>query len=205
MTKDQSGGTPPKSALRAQLVAARRQHAQTDLDAAAEAVAAHLLDTDEVRRAATITAYVSIGSEPGTGPLIEALYAAGKRVLLPLTTRDLDLDWAPYDGPGSLAPARFGLLEPITEPLGLAAVASADVLLVPGMAVSTSGVRIGKGGGCYDRALSRVPEDRWRCVVLFADEVGREVPAEGHDQRVHAACTPAGLTRLQPPQAPAPR
>lgn len=204
MTNDQSGGFPSKSALRAQLVAARRQHTRTALRAAAQAVAAHLLDTDEVRRAATITAYVSIGSEPGTGPLIDALHAAGKRVLVPLTTRDLDLDWAPYEGRDSLAPARFGLLEPTTEPRGLDSVASADVLLVPGMGVSTSGVRIGKGGGCYDRALSRVPADRWRCVLLFPDEVGRDVPAEEHDQRVHAACTPAGLTRLRPPEAPAP-
>lgn len=205
MTQDQSGGSPTKTTLRTHLVAARRQHGPAGLNAAAEALATHLLGTEEVRRAATITAYISIGSEPGTRPLIEALHAAGKRVLLPLTTRDLDLDWAAYDGPESLAPARFGLLEPITAPLGLGAVAHADVLLVPGMAVSTTGVRIGKGGGCYDRALARVPADRWRCVLLFADEVGREVPTEEHDQRVHAACTPAGLTRLWTPPAPAPR
>lgn len=203
MTQDQSGAFPSKTTLRSHLVSARREHSAQALTAAAEALAEHLLHTDEVRRASTITAYVSVGTEPGTGPLLAALHAAGKRVLLPLTTPDLDLDWAPFHGPDSLAPARFGLSEPTAAPLGVDAVADAEVLLVPGMAVSADGVRIGKGGGCYDRALARVPDDRWRCALLFADEVGRQVPAEEHDQRVHAACTPAGLIRLRAPGAPA--
>ena len=38
----------------------------------------------EVRRAATVTAYVSVGTEPGTGVLLESLAALGKRVILPV-------------------------------------------------------------------------------------------------------------------------
>ena len=72
-------------------------------------------------------------------------------MLLPLTVGSLargglDLDWAPYLGPGSLASARFGLLEPVTEPLGVDAIGTPDALLVPGLAVSPAGVRLGKGG-----------------------------------------------------------
>ena len=47
----------------------------------------------EVRRAATVAAYVSIGSEPGTGALLDALRALGKRVILPVLLPDIDLDW----------------------------------------------------------------------------------------------------------------
>ena len=55
--------------------------------------------------ARTVAAYVSVGKEPGTRALLDALRSAGKRVLLPLLLPDNDLDWAAYEGPGSLAEA----------------------------------------------------------------------------------------------------
>lgn len=203
MTEDQSRAVAAKTALRDQLVTRRRRRGVAELSEAAERLAEHLLAAPEVRRAATVTAYVAVGSEPGTGLLLDGLLAAGKRVLLPVTTPDLDLDWAVYAGPSSLSPARRGLLEPTGERLGLDAVAGADALLIPGMAVSSDGIRMGKGGGCYDKALTRVPEVAWRCVLLFADEVGREVPGEAHDQPVHAAATSEGITPLRPRGIPA--
>ncbi|MGI8645176.1 MAG: 5-formyltetrahydrofolate cyclo-ligase [Nocardioides sp.] len=167
---------------------------------AGAAIAEHLLACDEVRRAASVAAYVSVGREPGTGLLLDALVAAGKRVILPLTRRDeaghLDLDWAVYTGPGSVTPARFGLLEPTAPPLGRDAIATPDAVLVPGMAVSAAGYRIGKGAGCYDRTLARVPAGTFTCVLLYDDEVDRDVPVEAHDRPVAAAVTPSGVTRF---------
>jgi 5-formyltetrahydrofolate cyclo-ligase len=119
-------------------------------------------------------------------------------VLLPVVQPDLDLDWALFDGPRSLAPARMGLLEPVGARLGVDAVATADLLLVPGLAVSPTGDRMGRGGGCYDRALSRVPVGTPVWVLLYDDEVGLEVPVEPHDRRVTGAVSPSGLTRFAP-------
>jgi 5-formyltetrahydrofolate cyclo-ligase len=145
-----------------------------------------------------VAAYVSVGREPGTSELLDALVAAGTRVIVPVVLPDLDLDWATYDGPGSLASARLGLLEPVTPRLGVDAVATADVVLVPGMAVSPSGDRLGKGGGCYDRALARVPVGTPVVVLLHDGEVGLDVPVEPHDRPVSAAVTPSGgLVRLR--------
>ena len=165
---------------------------------AARAIAAHLLAEPEVRRAATVAAYVSMGGEPGTGELLETLRAAGKRVLLPVLLADNDLDWAVYRGPESLRPARRGMLEPDGPTLGPDAVATADVVLVPGLAVSAGGARLGRGGGSYDRALGRVPVGTFTCVLLFDDEVGVEVPVEPHDRSVLAAATPGGVSRWAP-------
>ncbi|MEO5851018.1 MAG: 5-formyltetrahydrofolate cyclo-ligase [Nocardioides sp.] len=201
--------TPPaaKTALRDQLLTARNRRSLAEVYAAGAAITERLLALEEVRRAASVAAYVSVGREPGTGLLLDALRTAGKQVLLPLTRRTdegvLDLDWAAYEGPDSLAPARFGLLEPSTPPLGLDAIATPDVVLVPGMAVSAAGFRIGKGAGCYDRALRRVPVGTFTCVVLYDDEVGRDVPVEPHDLPVLTAVSPAGLTRLRPTPPPA--
>jgi 5-formyltetrahydrofolate cyclo-ligase len=90
----------------------------------------------------------------------------------------------------------MGLLEPIGQRLGPDAIATADAVLVPGLAVSREGVRLGRGGGYYDRALGRVPVGTFTCILLYDDEVGVDVPAEPHDRPVLAAASPSGITRL---------
>ncbi len=184
-----------KTALRTQLTAARRARDAAEVADAALAIRDHALAEEAVRRADTVAAYISVGSEPGTGLLVDALRAAGKRVLLPVTLRSMDLDWAPYEGPSSLAPAGFGLLEPTTPRLGVEGIAAADVVLAPALAVSEAGVRIGKGGGCYDRVLARVPSGTPILALLYDDETGRDVPVEPHDRAVTGWLTPSGLTR----------
>jgi 5-formyltetrahydrofolate cyclo-ligase len=163
---------------------------------AAHAITERLLATPDVRRAATVAAYVSLDGEPGTGPLLDALVATGKRVILPVLLPDGDLDWAAYDGPGELVSASRGLLEPTGRRLGPDAVATADVVLVPGLAVDADGVRLGRGGGSYDRALGRVPVGTFTCVLLYDGEVGVPVPVEPHDRTVAWAATPGGMVRL---------
>ncbi|MGL5825782.1 MAG: 5-formyltetrahydrofolate cyclo-ligase [Nocardioides sp.] len=197
-----TGCRAAKLAMRDQLLSVRKRRSLAEVSAAGSAIAEHVLALGEVRRAGTVAAYVSIGAEPGTGRLIEALRDAGKHVLLPRVTRATDqfagwdLDWAHYYGPTSLAPARFGLLEPLGPGLGVRAITVADVVLVPGLAVSPAGLRLGRGAGCYDRALTRVAADTMVGVLLYADEVGHEVPAESHDQPVQAVVTPEGVTRF---------
>lgn len=185
-----------KTALRDQVVTARNRLAPAGIGDAARAIADHLLATTELRRAITVACYVSVGTEPGTAHLIDTMAAAGQRVILPLV-RPEGLDWAPYDGPRSLASARWGLLEPVTPAVGPDAIATADVILLPGLAVSPTGMRLGKGRGYYDGALARVPADTFTCVLLYDTETGRDVPVEDHDQPVAAACTPSGLVRFR--------
>lgn len=184
-----------KQRLRAEVLAARRLLDPATLAARAAALAEQVLALPEVAAATSVAAYVSYGTEPGTGVLLDALHARGTEVLLPVLLDDNDLDWAPYDGPGSLHPAARGLREPATAPLGVEAVRRVDVLLVPGLAVSTTGLRSGRGGGSYDRVLARVP-DTFTCVLLHPGEVGLDVPAEAHDRPVDAAATARGVTRF---------
>lgn len=186
-----------KTALRDRLLTARNRLAPLEIVESGRALADRVLALEEVRRAATLSLYVSVGPEPGTGLLLDELAAQGKRVLLPITRRTdrgLDLDWAPYAGPESLAPAGYGLLEPTTPPLGFGSIATADVVLAPGLAVGPTGVRIGRGAGCYDKALARVPVGTFVCALLYPGEVGVDVPAEAHDRAVGAAATAEGVT-----------
>ena len=183
-----------KVALRDQLVTFRGRLGPAAIVERARRLADVLATAPEVRRAATVAAYVSVGREPGTGPLLDALAAAGKRVILPLLQSDDDLDWALYRGPDELASARRGLLEPTGPGLGRDAVATADVVVVPGLAVDRTGMRLGRGGGSYDRALARVTG--FTVVALNAEELLETVPAAAHDRRVHAAATEDGVVRF---------
>jgi 5-formyltetrahydrofolate cyclo-ligase len=178
-----------KIALRDQIRTSRSRLGVAEIGAHARDLAAVVTAQPEVRRAATVAAYVSVGTEPGTGPLLESLSAMGKRVILPVVLGDLDLDWGTWRGSTALAPARRGLLEPVDR-LGLDAIGTADVVLVPGLAVSATWARLGQGGGCYDRALGRVPVGTPVACLLYDGEVGLDVPTDPHDRPVTAAVTP---------------
>jgi len=183
-----------KTALRDQVLAARRRRPLGENARAARDLAAVALAWEVVRRSATVAAYVSVGSEPGTGLLLDALLGAGKRVIVPVLRADNDLDWAVYAGAASLAPAARGLLEPSGSRLGVDAVRGADVVLVPGLAVSGVGDRLGRGGGSYDRALARVSAPA--VALLYPGELLGDVPAEDHDRRVDVAVLPDGVHHL---------
>ncbi|MEV4613901.1 5-formyltetrahydrofolate cyclo-ligase [Kitasatospora sp. NPDC049258] len=186
-----------KAGLRSRLLARRRALTPAERTAAAEALAEHagrLAEPD-----ATVAAYVSVGAEPGTGPLLDALLARRVRVLLPVLLPDNDLDWARYTGPGQLAPASRGLLEPTGPRLGPAAVCSARLVLLPGLAVDHRGIRLGRGGGSYDRVLARLAAagaEPDLATVLYDHELLARVPAEPHDLPVRAAVTPSGVVRF---------
>ncbi|TXJ73895.1 5-formyltetrahydrofolate cyclo-ligase [Streptomyces lavendulae] len=194
---------PDKRTLRRSLLAMRNGLPEDDVRESGRALAARALELPELAGARTVAAYVSVGAEPGTGALLDALRARGARVLLPALLADNDLDWGEYTGPGSLREVRHGskmaLLEPSGPRLGPDAVTGADVVLLPGLAVDTRGMRLGRGGGSYDRVLARLERAGARpplVVLLYDTEVVARVPAEAHDRPVHAVVTPSGVRRF---------
>lgn len=157
-----------KAALRARLLAARRELDEDTLAEAGRRVA-HALDS-VVTGAGRIASYLPLPFEPRP----PALRGAWLPVVLP----DGDLDWE-----------REGVRQ------GVDAIAAADLVLVPAVAVDRHGARLGRGGGCYDRALARTTA---RTVALLHDgELLDTLPIEPHDVRVGWVVTPMlGLVRL---------
>jgi 5-formyltetrahydrofolate cyclo-ligase len=184
-----------KAELRAQVLARRSALPADQRSAAATLIRDAVLAEPQVQMAGTIAAYYSIGAEPGTHGLVFALWKRGSYVLLPVLRPDGDLDWASYEGPDSMVPGPRGLLEPGEPPRGVDAVARADAVLVPALAVDTVGRRLGRGGGSYDRALARVGPLVPLIALVYDDELVEQVPAEGHDIPVRAVVSPrAGIT-----------
>jgi 5-formyltetrahydrofolate cyclo-ligase len=109
---------------------------------------------------------------------------------------DLDLDWALDDGERRTS-AVVRVSEPTGPRLGPQAVAEAAVVLVPALAVDRRGVRLGQGGGSYDRALSRVRPGTLVVALLHPGELFDEpLPSAPHDRPVHAVATVDGVVRL---------
>ncbi|WP_327236161.1 5-formyltetrahydrofolate cyclo-ligase [Streptomyces sp. NBC_01317] len=185
-----------KASVRSELLAARALLSSEDARKAALVLARRAGDLAALAGARTVAAYVSVGREPGTRVLLDVLRGRGVEVLLPVLRADNDLDWARYEGAERLVRAGRGLWEPDGTPLGPDAVLAAEVVLLPGLAVDTRGMRLGRGGGSYDRVLARLERAGAAptlAVLLYDDEVVARVPAEPHDRPVHAVVTPGGV------------
>jgi 5-formyltetrahydrofolate cyclo-ligase len=196
--------TMDKVPLRAAILARRRGRTRQSRTVDAEALRGHILAAVALRSARTVAGYVPVGAEPGSVALLDALAGVGVQVLLPVLRPDLDLDWAAYTGPDSLATADFGLREPAGPRLGRSALQTADVVLVPAVACDLAGHRLGRGGGSYDRALRRVTAGTAVAAVLYDDEVVAEVPVQPHDVAVTHLVTPRGGFRAALPDGDCP-
>ena len=163
----------------------------------------------------TFAAYLGVGSEPPTLPLLTALHEAGHRLLLPVCEPGLALSWVYWTPASESVRSRYA---PIQEPAGerhdTAVMRHSDGIFLPATAVDFSGNRIGQGGGYYDTFLASLaalltsrtpPSDSGQlpplptAAVVYDSEVlpAGSIPAESFDRKVAAALTPGGLLRLQ--------
>ena len=178
-----------KAAVRARFLARRDARPPEERAAASAAVTSALLRGLAGTR--TLAGFAPDPTEPGAGRLPAAFTQLRARVLLPVVPPDgRELSWAVDTG--RLAPGRFGLLEPVGPRLGPTAIGTAEVVVVPAVAVDRTGVRLGRGGGYYDRALQHVRPGARLVALVFDDELVDELPVEPHDRRVTAVVTPSG-------------
>ncbi len=155
-----------------------------------------------VSSGSTVCAYVPVGTEPGSVELLDMLLQRSRRVLLPVarTTGDgtaMRLRWGEYR-PGELVRAHWGLLEPPEPWLPESALAEAEMVVVPALAVDYRGARLGRGGGFYDRSLDdRNPHARLIAMVRDVEFVA-ELPADPHDVPMTHVITPQrGVVQLR--------
>ncbi|MDO8106770.1 5-formyltetrahydrofolate cyclo-ligase [Isoptericola sp. b441] len=191
-----------KEQFRRAIIAERDKRSPRELERAAHDFAQVVGDLQQVRAARTVAAYAARASEPGTSPLLDRLSRRGTRVLLPVLGTGLQREWAPLTSVEELeirAPGRPP--EPAGPTLGPDALAEADVVVVPALAVDTAGYRLGHGGGWYDRVLEHVRPGVPVIALVFGEEIydadSQPLPVEPHDRRVHAAVTTTKLRELR--------
>jgi 5-formyltetrahydrofolate cyclo-ligase len=153
----------------------RTEHLKKSLE-----ITNRVLASDEFRSADTIGITISRYPEVDTRPLIEAAWAAGKRIAVPKcihATREMDFRLiTSYD---SLETVYMGLLEPITVETVSVGKKGIDLQIVPGVVFSDEGYRIGFGGGYYDRYMSDY--NGATLSLAFVAQTSHRVPVENHD------------------------
>jgi 5-formyltetrahydrofolate cyclo-ligase len=139
---------------------------------------AAVAELPEYQQAETVMAFVSFNGEPDTDPLFARLTVEGKRLVLPRVDPE-GLVVAAGDTPR--VASRFGVQEPSGPPIDPSEV---DLVIVPGLAFTTTGDRLGYGGGYYDRFLPMLAAPS--VGVCFVDQLVDELPLASHDVPVGA-------------------
>ncbi len=145
-----------------------------------------------------VAAYASSWGEPGTPDLLDALVSRGSTVMLPVLSatrpgRRPGPEWALYEGRTALRSGLWDIPEPAGELLGPGAIEEAGLVLMPGLAGTPGGDRLGTGGGWYDRALTGTRSPRW--MLLNDDELYDSLPLDPWDLPVSTIVTPARAVR----------
>jgi len=186
-----------KDRLRQAIRQARRNRSARLRQEAAQAFARVVTSIPAVASAQCVSVYASRATEPDTGVLLDALAARGVRVLMPVLGSGLQREWAEYTDAEDLrerAPGRPP--EPGGPTLSAQALADAEVIVAPALAVDTSGTRLGQGGGWYDRALEHARPGVPVIAMVFPEELYdvavRPLPREPHDRPVDAVATTEG-------------
>ena len=127
-------------------------------------------------------------------PDVEMLWsrAAGKSFAYP-RVEEGRLDLYRVDSLYELAPGAFGVREPAADPAHAVPPDALDLILVPGVAFTRDGARLGRGGGFYDRLLASLPAHTCKIGVCFDSQLVAELPIEPHDQHVDFLATESGL------------
>lgn len=143
---------------------------------------------------------VQFGSEPDTDAVLHALHADGVELWVPISNADRSMSWTQWYPDVPMEQSKLGpIQEPTGERLGPEVVADADVIFVPALAADTSGYRLGKGGGYYDRLLELLPKLADNVPLLVTPLFDHEFfaanadafPIEDHDLPVQAIATAA--------------
>ena len=152
-----------------------------------------ILRAPEIESATTIASYISYDFEPSTIEIHEAFLRSGKVLILPRIKGDL-LEWVKWDGDPANLVTKKKISEPIGEPLS--DLSQIQVVIVPALRIDQSGIRLGQGGGYYDRALVHLKA--WKIGLVYAGELSSEVlPHEPHDVPLDAAATPSIVVRFK--------
>lgn len=179
-----------KKRLRAALRAQTRDLSVRYRTEADGAIAVRLLSMPEYRTAGTVFCFVGAGWEIDTRPILADVLASGKTLCVPLCTAPGIMELRQLSSLNELVPGAYGILAPPPDSRQVPA-DEVDLSVLPCLSCSRTGLRLGQGGGYYDRFLSKY---RGGTVLLCREKLLREeIPVEPHDYPIPWVLTERAL------------
>jgi 5-formyltetrahydrofolate cyclo-ligase len=182
-----------KQTLRRSLLAARSALAREERVRADRARTALVIERLSVAPPAAVAAYLSVATEPSTHDLVTWLSGQDIEVWLPVLTGFFEEGqrrpaWARFSGWDRLDTGPYGISQPVGP--AVEAVPHVPWMIVPALAATLAGHRLGRGGGWYDRALGTASPDTLTLALLNEAEVLPDLPVEEHDRAISVIVTP---------------
>jgi|ERR1019366_7386458 5-formyltetrahydrofolate cyclo-ligase len=181
-----------KLGIRKKLLALREKLSPGVRVACSEAISARIVKLEIYRQASTILGYMNFGAEFASELWIQQVLADGKNLALPRVnhhTNQLDLYWVD-DMENQLVSGLWGIREPIVERCErLTTLNEVEFALLPGVAFTRDGARLGYGGGFYDKLLARLGGQNGArrptlAAAAFALQIVEQIPQEATDVKV---------------------
>jgi len=176
-----------KSGIRKSTLALREQLPPDTRAAYSATITERLMQLPEYRQAGALLGYMNFGAEFASELWIQQALADGKKLALPRVnphTSQLDLYWVD-DMEHHLAPGLWGIREPIVERCErLDTLNEVEFALLPGVAFSKNGSRLGYGGGFYDKLLARMTLRPTLVAAAFELQILERIPQEATDVKV---------------------
>ena len=177
-----------KKRVRELLAQKRRLLSKEDIAEQSSKVVAAVEQMPSFQSAKTVLIYYPTHNEVDLLSLIKR-YKKEKTFLFPVVHRKT-MTACPYEGNAKMHRGKFNIPEPTTEPY----VGDIDLILVPGVGFDKSGNRLGRGGGYYDKFITRLGRKTLLVGVGYDFQLVEEVPANRWDKRLDYVVTPSNGT-----------
>ena len=166
-----------KKLLRQQIRQQKREMTDAMVETLSAALAEKFYATEQYRQAKTIYGYLPYNQEVRTVPMLERALADGKRVAVPKVYGD-EMKFIYMTDLSLVEKSDMGIPEPVAdEPVAEDPTA---LVLMPGLAFTKNGDRMGYGGGFYDKYLSREPGHP-TVALCYAFQIVESLPTQDHD------------------------
>ena len=170
--------------MRAVVEQRRRIMSEQEVQEQSALIIAQLEQMSAFQEAKVVLLYYPIHNEVDLRPLLTK-YEGQKTFLLPVTHRR-SMEVRPYDGEDMMRKGRMGVPEPQTETYK----GHSDLILVPGVVFDNHCHRIGRGGGYYDKYLSKHPLAKKIGVCYNFQLKKHDIPHLWHDHKMDRVITP---------------
>jgi 5-formyltetrahydrofolate cyclo-ligase len=184
-----------KKAIREEAHANRKD--QENKDELSREICARFMALPEYQRARTVMFYVDVRTEVRTRQDLATALTHGKTIVVPWCNDQGELELFRLESMEDLALGMYKILEPKTElrnlPERQVDVKSLDIVMVPGVAFTRAGARMGHGKGYYDKLLEHARPDAPLVALAFECQLFPEIPTQSHDVFMDKIITEKGV------------